>query len=1850
MLSDALIEKVEQSTVKANRAVEHFFDVTSQQGPLMVTLEPVQMTGTFKNLDLLISTAGVPDMSSFQYRQECSLEKGGVITIEDECFHPARYYVKVMVTSARGAATSSNMYDFLQYLIEFRTGAWRSSVRAVTDSFGRKRWEAPESNNGCWIAPDGLTYRGTFMHGLPMTGSGVWKSDCENKYEGEWENGQGSGTITGPNDEEYEGDWLDGWPTHGKGTFTGQDKNTYMPDEGEWRGGAGEGSIVHKTGATFWGSWEGREPLEGRGKWISESGQVFEGNWSEGEGMGMISSDDGEVVFEGEWRGEIPFKGKGAWRDKDGNMYEGDWRNGILYRKDLSKVGGELSMTEGETEAEEDGAASEHSASASQSPSVASAALSKASSKDAGKAPSRLALVPGIKPKAGHRLVTGRRFEGEWREGKPWTGLGMFRGQMGHVFDGTWKKGRPFEGKGAFLSEEGWVLDGEIRNGRVVQATGKWRDTEPLPNIPDDEQPFDGRVFEGEWKDGVPFSGKGEWWDGHNHIYRGEWASLEGAGTVECLAIPEVSDGGEYIGKWRGGLPLSGDGYWVDLDGYTFDGTWNNASPYTGSGEWNYADNLYSGKWEEGKGAGRITGAAGSRYKGTWRGWRPWLGQGEFIDPEGHRFNGDFMDGAPSNGTGDWKSTEGHVVRGDMRNGGPWNAEGSFKDQARNCVYEGKWVESKGSGNIYGEGEEVFHGNWREGIPYSGKGSWRSKHMKVLEGEWEDGEGAGIVVGLKKGERFEGAWMDGDGAPVSGTGRWFSEEGFGNMYDGEWKDTRGNGRIIGPEGQIFKGDWWNLSPYKGKGTYRGPDGFDFQGSWKNGTRTWRGRKWADAEAVKPEFKIRRSKFLAGRMTADVRAREAASLAGDFAKGENRKTADEAVAAKLLIDAEKSEDATAADDAPTNPMETTQTSAISGVSSILTSKSSKAGDEKSALDAGPPVPNLDGTDTSKMDATERKLHALELAKQCGALSEKQYERAKRRVMRKTEDGSGSESDESQGESRRRRVHEWTEQMIMSPPSNEPSDLEPPEPSRHLVTPDGLGAGGGISVSSPPAGPLVTFDDGLGSPTSIGRTASGASSPSASPLSTRSQVQIASPVSSEDAEQQRARRWGQPVRRGAPEVRHVTTQEEQARRDEKQWELEAALWKEHQKAPASPPKSAPKSDLPDWAMERDAAEPSPQKSVQLRYLRRGPPPDPVATDSEPILPPVPSSAQAPKVEADSQPPRASGPEPEFAAVASFFDVEGRRARSRGGEVEGKRERARGGSAPANSEPGLDLFGVEGRQKKRAGGQAASALPAAAADLFAVERRKPRAVPDVPGRVLSPSMLAKKKVEVKEARVLSPSLLAAKTEETAPRVLSPSMLAKKKVAADVPEMHRGVSPSMLAKKADDPAMEPAEKPPFTLMCTCEDEGLVFGAHKLSVKAHSVTALLGEIKLQLGIEKEPAAADLGLYLLDTEFEEYIALKSIEDLPLRAKVRLVYRPPSRVGSAASRVSAFSTGEIAGEAHEDEEAEATQAELVAELEESNMKRSRRSKKSSTSLSELRAVRNRLLESDPGMSLRIGPLDTSQRQVLAEAPGGALHALEGFQDAHHTKERNMLRKLQGRKSKEEEARENRPSSVEPLPAIDPRAQPRFEGEWQDNAPFAGEGRWLSPDGHLYAGSWRDGAPHTGDGSFKDKRGRVFDGHWKNGVAWHGEGEFSNEKGYVWSGRWKKGTGFGTIILLHKGKEECRFDGKWSAGAGPPHTGVGTWVDVRVGENAIVEGRKKLPPFEDTLDLSRRCEGQWTGGELHNGTGQWRSPLSMYAFDGEWVDGEGFGTYKKPGPDTRTVPGRWHGSMPVAEKKR
>lgn len=680
------------------------------------------------------------------------------------------------------------------------------------------------------------------------------------------------------------------------------------------------------------------------------------------------------------------------------------------------------------------------------------------------------------------------------------------------------------------------------------------------------------------------------------------------------------------------------------------------------------------------------------------------------------------------------------------------------------------------------------------------------------------------------------------------------------------------------------------------------------------------------------------------------------------------------------------------------------------------------------------------------------------------------------------------------------------------------------------------------------------------------------------------------------------------------------EDQARYDEMQWEAEAKSWMDtNTEAPNSPEEKAAAAAVAAAEADRPGSV-----GVQLRYLRRQ------GTPQESCLPPVSEPAKT-KRRGSRGSDLLPEPAPETGAPGLSDDAFA---------VEGKR--SRGNSAP-QSQPAMDLFEVEGMGRKksqssrqlRTGTPPVSTLPSAVTDLFAVEGR--------PGRRVSPEITQNQRPEAFE---------------------------------------RGLSASLKAKpRSRDDSKEPlySSATEFTLVVTCDDEGLIRGAHKLSLRAHSVTVVLTKIKTQLGLAKEPLADNLGLYVMDPEFDEYIVLKSIEDLPRRAKVRLVDRgPPSRSGSAGSRMSAFMEGDEDERRKEQEaaEQESIQLELLA-TRKSTEKASLRGKKkkmapskTSTSLAELRAVRSRLLESDPGMALGMADrMNAEQRQVLAESESGALHAIESVQDSNtqHIKERNMLRKLQGRKKMagvramvlaEEEDRSLKDgtadgrSSVEPLPAIDPRAQPRFEGEWEDNRPCQGVGRWLSPDGHLYAGTWQHGRPQDGDGAWADPRGYVFEGKWKAGVPYHGEGDYSSEKGYVWSGRWKLGVGFGSILFEHRSEELSRFDGKWTAGDGPPHTGVGNWVDARVGvapppSMDAIEGKKpKLPTIEDTLDISRQCEGEWRNGELVNGSGQWRSPLTMWQFDGEWKDGEGWGTYKKPGADARTIPGRWAGGMPMA----
>ena len=111
----------------------------------------------------------------------------------------------------------------------------------------------------------------------------------------------------------------------------------------------------------------------------------------------------------------------------DDKVYEGEWRNGILYGKDLSRVGLRVgndlaNMNVGENG---DGGSGGSESEDGDSP---DSARSETSQDGGGRKSLVTAQVSSqIKPKTGHRLVTGRQFEGQWRNSAPWAGLGMWR-------------------------------------------------------------------------------------------------------------------------------------------------------------------------------------------------------------------------------------------------------------------------------------------------------------------------------------------------------------------------------------------------------------------------------------------------------------------------------------------------------------------------------------------------------------------------------------------------------------------------------------------------------------------------------------------------------------------------------------------------------------------------------------------------------------------------------------------------------------------------------------------------------------------------------------------------------------------------------------------------------------------------------------------------------------------------------------------------------------------------------------------------------------------------------------------------------------------------------------------------------------------------------------------------------------------------------------------------------------------------------------------------------------------------------------------------------------------------------
>ncbi|RFU74989.1 morn repeat [Trichoderma arundinaceum] len=208
-------------------------------------------------------------------------------------------------------------------------------------------------------------YTGEAVNTLPIYGyfpvyephgKGIMRYDDGSVYEGQWENGQYSGTGKyTTKDEEYVGTWSNGIRV-GRGRLTTNGgTRTY---DGWFEAGkrSGTGTLKYgSTGVSYSGEWKDDVP-KGKGTWRWANGDWWEGTWGgtwgkdaigkgrtlshykeggsyEGETLGPKFTGQAKVisksgnVYRGMCR-DNQKHGDGTLKTTDGMLYEGSWHNG----------------------------------------------------------------------------------------------------------------------------------------------------------------------------------------------------------------------------------------------------------------------------------------------------------------------------------------------------------------------------------------------------------------------------------------------------------------------------------------------------------------------------------------------------------------------------------------------------------------------------------------------------------------------------------------------------------------------------------------------------------------------------------------------------------------------------------------------------------------------------------------------------------------------------------------------------------------------------------------------------------------------------------------------------------------------------------------------------------------------------------------------------------------------------------------------------------------------------------------------------------------------------------------------------------------------------------------------------------------------------------------------------------------------------------------------------------------------------------------------------------------------------------------------------------------------------------
>lgn len=182
------------------------------------------------------------------------------------------------------------------------------------------------SGRGKMKFASGDVYEGEYAQGM-MSGKGRYVSVDGGVYTGDYRRdyANGQGRYQRADGEIYEGGFKDG-QFEGRGKLTSRDSTYTGEFRAGWFGGVGE--LAYKDGGSYKGEFK-RGQFHGKGRSQTRDGDVYEGEFAEGDFVSGVHTSKGGVRIEGKFANWL-LNGPGTYRDNRGTVYEGKFDNGTL--------------------------------------------------------------------------------------------------------------------------------------------------------------------------------------------------------------------------------------------------------------------------------------------------------------------------------------------------------------------------------------------------------------------------------------------------------------------------------------------------------------------------------------------------------------------------------------------------------------------------------------------------------------------------------------------------------------------------------------------------------------------------------------------------------------------------------------------------------------------------------------------------------------------------------------------------------------------------------------------------------------------------------------------------------------------------------------------------------------------------------------------------------------------------------------------------------------------------------------------------------------------------------------------------------------------------------------------------------------------------------------------------------------------------------------------------------------------------------------------------------------------------------------------------------------------------------